>query len=137
MGVGDEGALYQESCQCHTGYRIDMYLQVMQRCTPNISDSINELFFLLASRLMGMFYDEEPNPENPVPVEIQIDAVDLLGREIENYFLARDVVLRTIDILFNKPAESGGGDRDGGGKTSAADLPEFYSHCEDDQGQNL
>ena len=45
-----------------------------------------------------MFYDEEPNPENPVPVEIQIDAVDLLGREIENYFLARDVVSRTIGI---------------------------------------
>ena len=131
MGVGDEGALYQESCQCHTGYRIDMYLQVMQRCTPNISDSINELFFLLASRLMGMFYDEEPNPENPVPVEIQIDAVDLLGREIENYFLARDVVLRTIGMLFTKPEESGGGE------TIAAYSRGFYSHCEDDYAQNL
>ena len=108
-----------------------MYLQVMQRCTPNISDSINELFFLLASRLMGMFYDEEPNPENPVPVEIQIDAVDLLGREIENYFLARDVVLRTIGMLFTKPEESGGG------KTIAAYSRGFYSHCEDDYAQNL
>ena len=47
-----------------------MYLQAMQRCMPNIPDSINKLFFLLTLRLKGMFYDEEPNPENPVPVEI-------------------------------------------------------------------
>ena len=35
--------------------RIDMYLQVMQQCTPNIPNSTNELFFLEASRLKGMF----------------------------------------------------------------------------------
>ena len=35
-------------------FRIDMYLQVMQQCTPNITDSINELFFLLTSRLKGI-----------------------------------------------------------------------------------
>ena len=37
---------------------------------------------------------------------------------VENYFLAQGVVLRTIDILFTKPNEGGGGERDGGGKTS-------------------
>ena len=60
---------------------IDMYLQAkaMQRCTPNFPNLINELFFLLSSRLQVMFYVKEPNPENPVPVEIQIDALDLLG----------------------------------------------------------
>ena len=36
-------------------------------------------------------------------MEIQIDELDSLGREIENYFLAWDVVSRTIDILFTKP----------------------------------
>ena len=60
-----------------------------------------------------------------------------IGGGIENYFLAQDVVSRTIDILFTKPKEGGGGERDGGGKTSAADSTEFYSHCEDNQGQNL
>jgi len=139
-------------------YRIDVYLQAMQRCTPDIPDSINETFFLLASRLKGIcskypnavklrsayaFYDEEPNPENPVPVEMQIDALDLLGREIENYFLyplfmpnARDVVSRTIDIFFAKSDEGGGGGERGGGEASAADSRDFYSHGEyDDQGQ--
>lgn len=104
-------------------YRIDVYLQAMQRCTPPIPENINEIFYLLASRLKGIclkypnavkmraFYEEEePDSENPVPVDMQIDALDLLGREIESYFLfplfipkARDVVSRTIDIFFAKP----------------------------------
>ena len=103
-------------------YRIDVYLQAMQRCTPPIPDSINEVFYLLASRLKGIcikypnavhartYYEEETTEDNPVPVDMQIDALDLLGREIENYFLyplllpnARDVVSRTIDIFFAKP----------------------------------
>mmetsp|Transcript_4666 Transcript_4666/g.10295 ORF Transcript_4666/g.10295 Transcript_4666/m.10295 type:complete len:1107 (+) Transcript_4666:619-3939(+) len=126
-------------------YRIDVYLQAMQRCTPNIPDSINEVFYLLASRLKSIcqkypnavklrsaytFYDEEPNPENPVPVEMQIDALDLLGREIENYFLyplfmpnAKDVVSRTIDIFFAKPGGGGGG---GSGGETTADS-QYYS----------
>jgi len=104
-------------------YRIDVYLQAMQRCTPPIPESINEVFYLLASRLKGIclkypnavkvraFYEEEePDSENPVPIDMQIDALDLLGREIENYWLfplflpnARDVVSRTIDIFFARP----------------------------------
>lgn len=105
-------------------YRIDVYLQAMQRCTPNIPKSINECFRLLAERLQLICtkypnavkqrsafynYDEEPSPENPVPVEMQIDALDLLGREIEAYFLyplfmptAKDVVGKTIDIFFSR-----------------------------------
>ena len=70
---------------------IDMYLQAkaMQLCTPNIPNSINELFLLLALRLKVMFYDEEPNPDNPVPVEIQIDPLDLLGGELRIIFWHR------------------------------------------------
>ena len=36
-----------------------------------------------------MFYDEEPNPDNPVPVEIQIDPLDLLGGELRIIFWHR------------------------------------------------
>lgn len=136
-------------------YRIDVYLQAMQRCTPAIPEAINEVFYLLASRLKGIclkypnavklrsayaFYDEEPSEDNPVPVEMQIDALDLLGREIENYFLyplfmpnARDVVSRTIDIFFAKPEEggggqsSGGGGQSGGGEGSEMDSQSYYS----------
>ncbi|KAL9188584.1 hypothetical protein ACHAXT_006962 [Thalassiosira profunda] len=126
-------------------YRIDVYLQAMQRCTPEAPASINEVFFLLASRLEGIcqkyphavklrsayaFYDEDPNnSENPVPVEMQIDALDLLGREIQSYFLyplfmpnAKEVVSRTIDIFFAKPDAPSLGMSKTKAKPTAADL---------------
>ncbi len=132
-------------------YRIDVYLQAMQRCTPPIPEDINEVFYLLASRLKGIclkypnavkaraYYEDEPNDDpadtNPVPVEMQIDALDLLGREIENYFLyplfmpnARDVVSRTIDIFFAKPEEEGGGSSVGSQSQS------YYSEYTEDEG---
>lgn len=106
-------------------YRIDVYLQAMQKCTPEIPDQINESFHLLASRLhsicskypnavrqrLGDDYDDGTvDLNNPVPYEMQLDALDLLGLEIQNYFLyplflpdAKKVVSRTIDIFFAKP----------------------------------
>lgn len=111
-------------------YRIDVYLQAMQRCTPPIPEGINEMFYLLASRLKGIcmkypnavkarasYYDndkDDGDDGNPVPVDMQIDALDLLGQEIEKYWLyplfmpnARDVASRTIDIFFAGPTEEG------------------------------
>jgi len=135
-------------------YRIDVYLQAMQRCTPEIPQSINDVFYLLAQRLKNIcrkypnavklrtsayaYYEDEVSPENPVPVEMQIDALDLLGREIQNYFMyplfmpnAQDVVSRTIDIFFAKSEE----DRSRRGDTVAA--TDYSPSYHDDETQEL
>jgi hypothetical protein len=60
---------------------------------------------------LGDDYDDGTvDLNNPVPYEMQLDALDLLGLEIQNYFLyplflpdAKKVVSRTIDIFFAKP----------------------------------
>lgn len=105
-------------------YRIDVYLQALQRCTPTVPQSIHALYSLLSSRLREVciecpsvihsLYDEESTVENPVPVEMQIDALDLLGKEVENYFLyplfvpkARGMVSRTIDVFFARMGGEG------------------------------
>lgn len=120
-------------------YRIDVYLQAMERCTPRIPDDIHEFYTLLASRLKEIctkypnavkarsaypLYVEEPSPKNPVPVEMQIDAFDLLGREIRNYSWyplllpdAQVVVSRTVNIFFEKTKDESPRD-----KGNAADL---------------
>jgi len=131
-------------------YRIDVYLQAMQRCTPAIPQAINDVFYLLVSRLKGIcvkypntvkmrsayaFHDEDPNSDDPVPVEMQIDALDLLGREIENYVLyplfmpnGKDVVSRTIDIFFsNSEEQSDGGSRGGGSRRDIRDQGDRHS----------
>lgn len=139
-------------------YRIDVYLQAMQRCTPDIPRSINDMFYLLAQRLkaicrkypnavklrsaMYTHYEDEVSPENPVPVEMQIDALDLLGMEIQNYFLyplfmpnSQDVVSRTIDIFFAKSEEDVSG-RQRGDTTTSTDSRgyrvDYHGYHEDD-----
>lgn len=102
-------------------YRIDVYLQAMQQCTPPIPEFIQSIFYLFSSRLQGiclnypsaiklrMSYDESNGlgDSSPVPVGMHFDALELLVREIEEYFLyplfmpkASKVVARTIDIFF-------------------------------------
>ena len=108
-------------------YRIDVYLQAMQQCTPDPPESIYEAFHLLTSRMRLMWlryphvvkhrfaeYGEEPaDSSSPVPVDMHIDALDLLGTEIEDYsfypiFLPDPtaVVTRSIDIFFSPRAQS-------------------------------
>jgi len=111
-------------------YRIDVYLQALQRCTPTVPAGIHRAYSLLARRLhevclecpsvVESLYDEASTDENPVPVSMQIDALEMLGREIENYLLyplfmpkAKAMVSRTIDAFFAK-ASRGGPRRDGG-----------------------
>lgn len=128
-------------------YRIDVYLQAMQRCTPTIPNRINELFYLFASKLKEIcvkypnavmvrsdYYEEEYDPDNPVPLDMQIDALDLLGSEIEDYFLyplffpdAKDVSARTIDMFFAAPTEGRGGGRQG---EESVDSRSYYSEDE-------
>ena len=107
-------------------YRIEVYLQAVMKCTPQVPDRINEAFSLLASRLKsiclkyphavklrlanGAYDDEQSDPTNPVPVDMQSDALEVLGKEIRNYYLFPmfmpkpvDVVSRTIDLFFAKP----------------------------------
>eukprot|EP00986_Skeletonema_menzelii_P010240 scaffold4939_cov149-Skeletonema_menzelii.AAC.13 len=108
-------------------YRIDVYLQAMQQCTPDPPESINEAFHLMSSRLRLMFtryphvvkqrfaeYGEEPTgSSSPVPVGMHVDALDLLASEIEVYSLypillpdPSTVVSRSIDIFFSPRVQS-------------------------------
>lgn len=108
-------------------YRIDVYLQAMQQCTPDAPESISEAFHLMASRMRLMWlryphtvkhrfaeYGEEPvDSSSPVPVEMHMDALDLLGSEIEEYLFypiflpdPSKVVSRSIDIFFSPRAQS-------------------------------
>ena len=107
-------------------YRIDVYLQAMQQCTPPIPEFIQSIFHLFSSRLQGiclnypsavklrMCYDESSGlgDSSPVPVGMHFDALELLVREIEEYAMyplfmpkASTVVARTIDIFFANPKE--------------------------------
>ncbi|KAL3783310.1 hypothetical protein ACHAWO_013318 [Cyclotella atomus] len=80
-------------------YRIDVYLTAMQKCTPDIPKPIDQAFRLLVQR-MDHFgkkypnaikarlqdYDEEYfDPEDPIPLEMQLDAFDLLCQNIRKY----------------------------------------------------
>jgi hypothetical protein len=136
-------------------YRIDVYLQAMQRCTPPIPNTINETFYLLASRLKDIclkypnavrmrrfdYGGENMSEDNPVPVEMQIDALDLLGREIESYVLypllmpnARGVVSKTIDIFFATPDDQQS--RDGGSRSRGGDSRDDYTYYSQDGGRS-
>lgn len=107
-------------------YRIDVYLQAMQQCTPPIPEFIQSIFYLFSSRLQGiclnypsavklrMCYDESSGlgGSSPVPVGMHYDALELLVREIEDYSLyplfmpkATKVVARTVNRFFANPKE--------------------------------
>jgi hypothetical protein len=108
-------------------HRIDVCLQTMQRCTPPIPDELHETFRLLAHRLkrictnnphsvrVGVTNDESTaymGDRNPVPLDVHVDAMEMLGNEIENSLFfplqfphSPDVVTRTIDALFARRAE--------------------------------
>ena len=108
-------------------YRIDVYVSALQKCTPDIPMPIDHAFHLLVSR-MKLFCKKYPNaikarltvyneettiidPEDPVPLEMQLDAFDLLCQEISNYALfplflpnPQKMSGKTIDMFFAKPA---------------------------------
>lgn len=108
-------------------YKIDVYLQTMQRCTPPIPEELHETFRLLAHRLkrictnnphsvrVGVINDEliaGMGDSNPVPLEVHIDAMEILWKEIDKSLFfpllfphSSDVVTRTIDALFARRAE--------------------------------
>jgi len=108
-------------------YRIDVYLQTMQRCTPPVPGCLYEMFHALAGKLQRICHHNphsvtrlmhggesivSTGDSNPVPLDVHIDALDLLGQEIEKYFLyplvlpkAHDVVARTIVSLFSRREE--------------------------------
>jgi len=107
-------------------YKIDVYLQTMQRCTPPIPEELHETFRLLAHRLKRICTNNPHSvrvgvideliagmgDSNPVPLEVHIDAMEILGKEIdESLFFplifphSSDVVTRTIDALFARRAE--------------------------------
>lgn len=102
-------------------YRLDVYLQAMQQCTPDPPESIREAFRLMTTRMRLMWlryphvvkhrfaeYGEEPaDSSSPVPVDMHTDALDLLGNVMEDYsfyplFLPdpTTTVSRSIDIFF-------------------------------------
>jgi hypothetical protein len=107
-------------------YRIDVYVSALQKCTPDIPVPIDHAFHLLVSR-MRLFcqkypnavkarlavYDEEStfvDHEEPVPLEMQLDAFDLLCQEISNYPLyplflpnPRNMAGKTVNVFFAKP----------------------------------
>ena len=109
-------------------YKIDVYLQTMQRCTPPIPEELHETFRLLAHRLkrictnnphsvrVGVINDEliaGMGDSNPVPLEVHIDAMEILRKEIDKSLFfpllfphSSDVVTRTIDALFARRAEN-------------------------------
>ncbi len=108
-------------------YRLDVYLQAMQQCTPDPPESIREAFQLMTSRMRLMWlryphvvkdrfaeYGEEPaDASSPVPLDMHTDALDLLGSIIEDYsfyplFLPdpTTVVSRSIDIFFAPRVQS-------------------------------
>ncbi|KAL3822383.1 hypothetical protein ACHAXA_010861 [Cyclostephanos tholiformis] len=100
-------------------YRIDFYLQTIQRCSPPIPRRLYEIFYLMERRLkrihavkMRMLHGGESGDSDPVPLEVHFDALDLLRQEIEKYYFfplfipeAHSVVTRTIDKLFSKNRE--------------------------------
>lgn len=108
-------------------YRVDVYLQAMQQCTPDAPEPISEAFHQMASRMRLMWlryphtvknlfaeYSEEPaDSSSSVPVAMHVDALDLLGYEIQEYafyplFLPdpSKVVSRSIDIFFSPRAQN-------------------------------
>mmetsp|Transcript_32510 Transcript_32510/g.65377 ORF Transcript_32510/g.65377 Transcript_32510/m.65377 type:complete len:1503 (+) Transcript_32510:171-4679(+) len=132
-------------------YRIDVYLQAVMKCTPQVPDKINETFGLLASRLKSIClkyphavksrftngdYDDEPmDPSNPVPVEMQVDALALLSKEIRSYWLFPllmpnpvEVVSRTIDMFFAGPNHPDNGNKARSEEGYSVHSPDDYDH---------
>ena len=113
-------------------YRIDVYLTAMQKCTPDIPMPIDYAFNLLVSRMKAFCrkypnaikarlseYDEECGFDDPVPLEMQLDAFDLLCQEIRSYhgfpfFLPNPqaMVDRTINQFFAKDVPTQRSQRD-------------------------
>lgn len=112
-------------------HRIDVYVQAIRQCTPPIPKKIHDTCYLLSSRLTliclkcphavkeRLRYHEKDWGDidadaNLVPLELQIDAFNLLEEELRTYLLypvfmpnAQDVVSRTIDIFFADSREVG------------------------------
>lgn len=80
-------------------YRIDVYLTAMQKCTPDIPMPIDEAFRQLVKR-MDYFGKKYPNAikarlqdydddtfdrHDPIPLEMSLDAFDLLCNNIRKY----------------------------------------------------
>lgn len=80
-------------------YRIDVYLTAMQKCTPDIPVPIDEAFRQLVKR-MDYFGKKYPNAikarlqdydddtfdrNDPIPLEMSLDAFDLLCNNIRKY----------------------------------------------------
>jgi hypothetical protein len=108
-------------------YRIDVYLKTMQQCTPPVPGCLNEMFYALAAKLQRICHHNphsvtrlmhggesivRSGDSNPIPSDVHIDALSILGQEIENYFLyplflpkAHDVVAHTIVSLFARREE--------------------------------
>jgi hypothetical protein len=125
-----EGALSSQSVSSRSRadavrdvYRIDVYLTALQKCTPNIPMPIDEAFRTLVKR-MDHFGKKYPNaikarlqdydedyldPDDPIPLEMQLDAFDLLCQNIKKYsgfplFLpsAKTMVGMTTTAFFAK-----------------------------------
>ena len=81
-------------------YRIEVYLTAMQKCTPDIPMPIEQAFRYLVTK-MEHFGEKYPNalksrlrdyddyedfdPDDPMPLEMQLDAFDLLCHNIKSY----------------------------------------------------
>ncbi|KAL7459946.1 hypothetical protein ACHAWC_011830 [Mediolabrus comicus] len=137
-------------------YRIDVYLRAIQQCTPDAPEPISEAFHLMGSRikLMCMRYphavkhrcaeygNESADMSSPVPVDMHIDALDLLGSEIEDYSLypiflpdPSRIVSRSIDVFFSPRSSQNAApthvnsrhDDDDGYDEEAVDCESVYS----------
>jgi hypothetical protein len=112
-------------------YRIDVYLQTIQRCSPSIPRRLYEIFYLLARRLNRICHKNphafqkrvlrggessvRRGDSDPVPLDVHFDALYLLEQEIEKYYFyplfipeaqgVEGVVTRTIDKMFARVRE--------------------------------
>jgi hypothetical protein len=104
-------------------YRTDVYLTALQQCTPKIPMPIDQSFRLLVSKMehygkkypnaikarLQDYEDEVFDPDDPIPLEMQLDAFDLLCRNITRYtffplFLPKpqEMVGMTTTTFFSK-----------------------------------
>lgn len=139
-------------------YRIDVYLLSMQRCTPPVPVGLHDAFYLLASRLKRICIDNphsvrarvrndeslvSTGDSNPLPLEVYVDALDILGQEIEKDFLfplfipkSLDVVTRTIDALFVR-REEGREDDDSESSSEDSSTDEELGRAKPAHGSNI
>ncbi|KAL3791864.1 hypothetical protein ACHAW5_002915 [Stephanodiscus triporus] len=96
-------------------YRVDVYLQTLQRCTPRVPECLEEIFYLLAIRLKSICQNnlhavQAPvmhrgessvgtGDSNPVPLDVHFDALDLLVHEIEKYLFYPLFIPKADDVV--------------------------------------